>query len=491
MKRTFFVSLFTGFVGASVALFIFYAFESPLWPKPHPPKTESVSMIPTARTIQPLFTPEGLALDFTTAAANSLDAVVHVKTRATQTVRLNPWLEMFGYGAPESIAQGSGSGVIIADDGFIVTNNHVIDQADEIMVSLNDNTMHKAQVVGTDPATDLALLKIQPERPLPSIEFGNSEDLQVGEWVLAVGNPFDLTSTVTAGIVSAKARNINILRGDAQREIFPVESFIQTDAAVNPGNSGGALVNASGQLVGINTAIASKTGSYSGYSFAVPVSIVRKVSEDLMAYGRVQRGFLGVRIGEMNQELAEQVGMPAVRGVYVHELTQEGGAGDAGMRVGDVILKINEVPVNSVPELQEQVSKFRPGERTKVLCYRASQYREIEVELRDVNGSTRIIDRSQAEWHDLLGAQLVATTPEDNPTAEALNQGVRVVRLRQGNLLEAGIREGFVITQLNGDPVDSPKEVIETFMDADGGVLVEGMYPNGRKAYYGVDAQKK
>ena len=187
MKRTFFVSLFTGFVGASVALFIFSAFESPLWPKPHPPKTESVSMIPTARTIQPLFTPEGLALDFTTAAANSLDAVVHVKTRATQTVRLNPWLEMFGYGAPESIAQGSGSGVIIADDGFIVTNNHVIDQADEIMVSLNDNTMHKAQVVGTDPATDLALLKIQPERPLPSIEFGNSEDLQVGEWSLRSG----------------------------------------------------------------------------------------------------------------------------------------------------------------------------------------------------------------------------------------------------------------------------------------------------------------
>jgi S1-C subfamily serine protease len=326
----------------------------------------------------------------------------------------------------------------------------------------------------------LAILKITPESNLPAIPFGDSESLQVGEWVLAVGNPFDLTSTVTAGIVSAKARNINILRGDMQRDIFPVESFIQTDAAVNPGNSGGALVNAAGELVGINTAIASKTGSYSGYSFAVPTSIVRKVSEDLIAYGRVQRGFLGVRVGDMNQTIAEELGLSTLEGVYVSDLTEVGGAEDAGMQPGDVILEVEGVEVNSVPALQERVSKYRPGETVELLCIRDGQLKNLYVELRDATGSTRIVDRSEAEWTDALGVRL----------SSAPDKGVQIVDIRRGRFLEAGIREGFVITRIDGEAVTTPEDVIDIFASAQGGLLLEGYYPNGKRAYYGVAAQK-
>ena len=245
-------------------------------------------------------------MDFTAAAEKTVNAVVHVKTESTfDPVANNPWLDLFGYQAGPQVQHGSGSGVIIDQGGYIVTNNHVIDGAQKITVSLNNNKTYEATLVGADLSTDIAVLKIEANA-LPTVSFGNSDDVRIGEWVLAVGNPFDLTSTVTAGIVSAKARNINLLRGNTNREIFPIESFIQTDAAVNPGNSGGALVNTNGQLIGINTAIASQTGSYSGYSFAVPSTIVEKVVRDIREFGMVQRAFIGVQISDVTQEIAEE-----------------------------------------------------------------------------------------------------------------------------------------------------------------------------------------
>lgn len=490
MKSNQLSALLLGFVGASLAIVAQNHWGIvPVSLNNASNQNEAAPIVRTARPIQPVYTANGLALDFTAAASASVDAVVHVKTQTAQAVRLNPWLEMLGYGAAPSIAQGSGSGVIVAADGFIVTNNHVIDGADAIEVSLNDNRIYSASVVGTDPATDLALLKISADEPLPIIPFGNSEEMEVGEWVLAVGNPFDLTSTVTAGIVSAKARNINILRGDARRDIFPIESFIQTDAAVNPGNSGGALVNAAGELVGINTAIASKTGSYSGYSFAVPSSIVRKVSEDLMAYGRVQRAFLGVRVGEVDQAIANELGLDRIEGVYVANVTDAGGAEAAGMQPGDIILEIEGMAVNSLPELQENVSKYRPGEHVEVLCLRGGQLKSVNIELRDAAGSTRIVDRSEAEWFEALGARLSSVASESD-SDEAIGHGVEVTDIRQGRFLEAGIREGFLITRIDGRMVTTPEEVISAFANAQGGVLVEGVYRNGKRAYYGVAAQK-
>lgn len=479
-------SLAMGFAGALIALW-----GHNKWSSSDTSSSRSPDAPPIVRTTSftPMITPEGLAVDFSAAATASVDAVVHVKTVSTTQTRLNPWLEMLGYSAPPALAQGSGSGVIVNPEGFIVTNNHVIDGAREIEVSLNNNRSYPATIVGTDPATDLALLKIKSDAPLPVVPFGDSESLNVGEWVLAVGNPFDLTSTVTAGIVSAKARNINLLRPDYNREIFPVESFIQTDAAVNPGNSGGALVNIRGELVGINTAIASKTGSYSGYSFAVPSSIVRKVSEDLMAYGRVQRAFLGVNVADVNQSIAEELELDNAEGVYVSGLTAVGGAEDAGMETGDVILEIDGSPVRNVPELQERVSKYRPGDWVELLCIRGGELKTLQVELRDATGSTRIVDRSEAEWIEALGAQLTPLSAEDN--REFGGQGGVVVRkIRPGNLLDAGIREGFVITEVDGREVKEVSDLVQAFASAEGGLLIEGFYAPGKKAYYGVAARK-
>jgi len=275
-----------------------------------------------------------------------------VTTETAVNVR-DPFADFFwGYRAPQQqqLRQGAGSGVIISADGYIVTNNHVVEGADKISVHLNDNRMYEGKLIGRDPSTDLALLKIDAS-DLATVPYGNSDAVRVGEWVLAVGNPMNLTSTVTAGIVSAKARNINLLQYDASRDIFPLESFIQTDAAVNPGNSGGALVNVSGELVGINTAIASTTGMYTGYSFAIPVNIVQKVANDLLEFGSVQRAYIGVSIRDIDQVLANEVGLDRIRGVYVNGITDGGAAQHAGMKTGDVIVKVGSIDVNNVPQL--------------------------------------------------------------------------------------------------------------------------------------------
>lgn len=423
-------------------------------------------------------------IDFTMAAERTVNMVVHVKTESTaQNSLQNPWLDLFGYDAQPQIQRGSGSGVIISDNGYIVTNNHVIDGATKIVVSLNNNRTYDATVVGTDPSTDIAVIKIE-EANLPFITFGNSDDVRIGEWVLAVGNPFDLTSTVTAGIVSAKARNINILGSTSQRDIFPIESFIQTDAAVNPGNSGGALVNTRGELIGINTAIASRTGSYSGYSFAVPSSIVSKVTADMMEYGIVQRAFIGVRISELTEDLASESGMADLQGVYVSELIEAGAAEAAGLEEGDVIIRVGKNKVKTVPELQEQVSRYRPGDSVDITVWRKGRELVMPLTLRNALGNTELAKADVESTRSLLGAELTKIEGSDLKLL-GIRGGVQVTALAPGKLAEAGIRKSFIITKVDGTAVSTPEEVYALLSKKSGGVLIEGVYPNGKKAYYG------
>lgn len=349
----------------------------------------------TSSPVTPIVAPTPAPLvDLRVAANVSVNAVVHVKTAARAPVAFNPWMEFWGVSPTPRIREGSGSGVIIDQAGFILTNYHVIQGAERIEVSLNDRRTFSAEVVGTDPGTDLAVLRLPGANGLPALTFGSSDALDVGEWVLAVGNPFDLTSTVTAGIVSAKARNLRLLQPDYQNEVFPVESFIQTDAAVNPGNSGGALVNASGELIGINTAIASQTGSYAGYAFAVPSSIAKKVCDDLIAYGRVQRAFIGISGTGVTSALAMERDLKEVRGVWVQGVVPNGGAEGAGIAPGDVILAINGQPVNTISELQEEVARHDPGDVIDVTVAGTSS--PIPVTLRDLNGDTEL--KNQIEW---------------------------------------------------------------------------------------------
>lgn len=323
--------------------------------------------------------PQGIApVDFTQAAERSVEAVVHVKTKYYRQQYVDPFYHFF-FGRPQQSQQpsamASGSGVILSNDGYIVTNNHVIEDANEIEVVLNDKRTFAAQLIGTDPNTDLALLKIEATN-LPTIEIGNSDDLRVGEWVLAVGNPFNLTSTVTAGIVSAKARSINILNSDMK-----IESFIQTDAAVNPGNSGGALVNTRGQLVGINTAIASQTGSYAGYAFAIPTAIMQKVVADLRQYGTVQRALLGIRMLDITQQVKDQLSLESMEGVYVGEVISGSAADKAGMKAGDVIVQVDGRPINASSQLQEQIGRKNPGDQITILVRRGHRSVSLQVTL--------------------------------------------------------------------------------------------------------------
>lgn len=321
---------------------------------------------------------------FELAARESIDAVVHVRTQKRQA--MSPWQELLRYSDPDPILEGSGSGVIIAENGFIVTNNHVIDGADKIVISLNNNRTFEAQIIGTDPSTDIAVLQINSDAPLPFIKFGRSDQVNIGEWVLAVGNPFDLTSTVTAGIVSAKARNINLLRARPERGVFPIESFIQTDAAVNPGNSGGALVNTKGELIGINTAIASRTGSYSGYAFAIPSSIVSKVAQDLMRYGEVQRAYLGIQIEPVDEQLAKLLALDEISGCAITAIVPGSGAADSEIAVGDIVLAIDGLAISNFAELQECMSRYHPGEKVVVRVWHELKAADMTVQLRDRNG---------------------------------------------------------------------------------------------------------
>jgi Do/DeqQ family serine protease len=380
--------------------------------------------------------------------------------------------------------EGSGSGVIISEDGYIVTNNHVIDRSKEIEVTLNDKRTYKAKLIGADPNTDIALIKIEAEN-LPVVLFGNSDSLKVGEWVLAVGNPFNLTSTVTAGIVSAKARNINIINSQMK-----IESFIQTDAAVNPGNSGGALVNTRGELVGINTAIASQTGSYAGYSFAVPVSIAQKVVSDLRQFGAVQRAILGVQMGDITDELAKEKKLKTLEGAFVGEVVENSAAEKAGIKAEDVIIKINDVAIKSSSELQEQIGRYSPGDKVSITVLRDNKEISLKAELKNMQGNTSLVTADAKI--DVLGAEF-AEVSEKIKSKFNLSYGLEVKSLTKGKFHDAGIKEGFIIVKINNQAIRTVDDV-ETAFDAaintndQFKVLnIAGVYPNGKIAYYAVN----
>lgn len=419
--------------------------------------------------------------DFVDAAAKTIHAVVHIKTEYQQKNTLYDYFfrDFFDYnqGMRGRPFVAAGSGVIISPDGYIVTNNHVVQDADYIEVTLNDKRSYEAKIIGNDPSTDIALIKIS-EKDLPYLIFGNSDAVKVGEWVLAVGNPFNLTSTVTAGIVSAKARNINILGDNSS-----IESFIQTDAAVNPGNSGGALVNTTGDLIGINAAIASNTGSYAGYSFAIPSNLVKKVVEDLKDYGITQRGYMGIIPADITSDFARDNGISNIKGVYVNDVADNGSAKEAGMKKGDIITAVNSIPVNSVSEMLEVVGQYRPGDKVVLNYDRGGKSLSSTLTLKNKDGSYGLVKKEEINAIAALGAEFKPLNNDEKRWLH-LNNGVKVSKLYDGLLAEGGIKEGFVITSINKTQVKTPEDINTIMNGKNGGVLIEGMYPNGMRAYY-------
>lgn len=423
------------------------------------------------------------SFNFKGVSKRVLPTVVHIKT----SVKVQPgqgrlpFFDKF-----PRMRKGSGSGVIYNEKGYIITNNHVVENASEIKVTLHNKQSYEAEIVGTDNSTDLAVLKIDADN-LKAVDIGNSDKLSIGEWVLAVGNPFNLTSTITAGIVSAKARNLNLLGGGTH-----IESFIQTDAAVNPGNSGGALVDSKGDLIGINTAIASKTGEYAGYAFAIPTSIVTKVADDIIQYGEVKRGFLGVSIRNVNDKIADKKNLKEIRGALVAGLMQKSAAGKAGIQKGDVIVSVNGESINSVAELQAIIGQKHPGDKVKVTVLRDGEKVTKKVTLTNKNGVPRIVEeKTKEEISRDIGVNL---SPLKDEVKNRLNigYGVRVKQVKGGKLAEVGIPEDFIILQINNTKVKEPEDVYEIMSRVkkqDGGVLIKGLNPDGSKGYYGFGLQ--
>ena len=440
---------------------------------------------------------QAMPTDFTMAAEQSVHSVVHVKTTykmtQAQTLSGDPFFDFFfgrpnngGRLMPQQEQMATGSGVIISSDGYIVTNNHVVDRANEVEVTLNDKRTFKAKVIGADASTDIALLKIEADSLQPII-FGNSDNLKIGEWVLAVGNPFNLTSTVTAGIVSAKARNINILNSDMK-----IESFIQTDAAVNPGNSGGALVNTKGELVGINTAIASQTGSYAGYSFAVPTSIVSKVVADLKEFGVVQRAILGVQISDIDDKLAKEKKLSTLEGAYVGAVSENSAAKTAGIEEGDVIIAINNVATKSVAQLQEQIGRYRPGDKIEVTLIRDNKTKKLVVELKNRAGNTGVVKAVDLSH---LGAKFSAVSDQFKYKFRIKN-GLQISQLdKNGKFAKSGLKEGFVILKINNITIVNQEDIERAYNEAMNNeanekvLFITGIYNNGQVAYYAVNLE--
>ncbi len=405
-------------------------------------------------------------IDLRAAAKHSVQAVVHVKT--TQYDRNNQSITLFdfifgegqGYNMEPRSVMGSGSGVIISEDGYIVTNNHVIEKTDRIEVILNDKRSYKAKLIGTDPTTDLALLKIEA-KGLKTLNYGNSDAVNLGEWVLAVGNPFNLNS-----MNSSK---------------MSIESFLQTDEDVNHGNSGGALVNSVGELIGINTAISSLTGSYMGYSFAIPSNIVKKVVEDLKKYGEVQRAFMGVSIREIDSEFAKEMNIDKVRGVWISEVEEDGAADNSGIRAGDIIVDIDKIKINSIPELMEQVGRHNPGDKISVKVDRDGSEKVFVLELQNRNGNTNIL---KTKDYGLLGAKYENLNDNDRYKYR-IDRGIKIVDIINGKLKSAGVQKGFIILKIN-DVIIYDKDDIEKALrqSGDGGVFITGISPQGRLKYY-------
>ena len=429
--------------------------------------------------------------DLTYAAENAVKAVVNIE--AIQQVEMprrgyDPFLEFFGIpqdygygdGRPQYREQrAGGSGVIISEDGYIVTNNHVVDGASKLKVKLNDGRTFDAKLIGTDSATDLALLKVEA-KDLPTLPFGSSDALRLGEWVLAIGSPFDLQSTITAGIVSAKARQLGAIPND-----FRIESFIQTDAAVNPGNSGGALVNTHGELVGINTLIKSQTGSYVGYSFAIPETIVRKVVVDLKEFGVVQRALLGIQFRVVDQDFldaeGEELGIKELGGAYVASVVEGGAASEAGIRKGDVILAIDGVKITEPSTLQEQIARHRPNDKVKLSVKRDGEVKQFEVTLRNKAGKTELMTKEDVDVVEALGGKFADAGTKLCRELE-IKGGVQVVGIKaDGILARARVKQGFVITHINDRPVYSLSDMQRMTEKVRS---IDGVYPNGRSASY-------
>jgi Do/DeqQ family serine protease len=442
------------------------------------------------------YTVEGYP-DLTYAAENAVKAVVSIDKKGEVRRRsysgggggYNPFFEFFGIpeeyrqqpqrqpesGKPEMRVLSSGSGVLVSADGYIVTNNHVAEGAGELDVTLNDGRTFTARLVGGDPTTDVAVIKIDGEN-LPFLPFGNSDALRLGEWVLAIGTPYSLQSTVTAGIVSAKGRNLNVIENDMR-----LESFIQTDAAVNPGNSGGALVNAKGELVGINTLIQSPTGSYAGYSFAVPASIVRKVAEDLREYGVVQRALLGIEYQEINnafiEEMGEQTGITERGGIYVGGVAEGGAAEAAGIKIGDVLTEINGVAIPDAATLSEQIARYRPNDKVKISVKRGGEMKHFDITLRNRTGKTDLLSRNTYDAAKALGGSF-GDLSEQGKTELGIGYGIVVTDVGEGIMKQVGVRRGFVITEINERPIRSRNDLNKITNKI---VSIDGVYPEGRR----------
>ncbi|WP_207503935.1 Do family serine endopeptidase [Telluribacter humicola] len=444
--------------------------------------------------------PAGTPGDFTYAAEVATPTVVHIKSsmvrqaaRGGQPQVPDFFREFFGDEmraqprGPQR-AEASGSGVIISADGYIVTNNHVVEGSDQLEVSLYNKSKIPAKVIGTDPSTDIAVIKVD-RKDLPAVIFGNSDAVKVGEWVVAVGNPFNLESTVTAGIVSAKGRGLGIISQEYARKYgnsgdfegdSPLESFIQTDAVVNPGNSGGALVNLRGELVGINTAIASPTGSFAGYAFAVPASIVKKVSSDIIKYGAVQRGYLGIALDDLDSRKAEEYGVKISEGVYVRDFTDNSAAKAAGIAKGDVIVRVDDIPVGTIPQLQQAIGLHRPGDKVTVTVNRNGQVKDLNVTLRNRTGGSDVIRREESTSAvSTLGALFGNLNDQEVQRLSRYNVagGVKITAIEGGKLARAGVEEGFIITKVNGKAVRSVKELEQALSGkTDTMVQFEGFY---------------
>lgn len=425
--------------------------------------------------------------DFTYAAESAVDAVVYVKVSVPVRQIQAPssifdfFFGMPGQGYPDGgrggmrEQMGSGSGVIIRQDGYIVTNNHVVGDASKIEVTLNNNKTYTASLVGTDPATDVAIIKIEAEG-LPVIPFADSDKLRLGEWVLAIGSPYDLRSTITAGIVSAKGRSMPNYGKEVR-----IESFIQTDAAVNPGNSGGALVNKEGRLVGVNTAIISQTGSYAGYSFAIPSNIVHKIADDLINFGSVKRVMLGVSVSEIDAKKAEELKLSSVEGVYIGEVSKGGAADKAGIREGDVLVGLDSTKISNFAILQEAVSQFRPGDKTVVKVIRDGKKLELPLTFTESEAAN---GQKVENGISFYGAT-IAPASKERLESLGLKQGVEIVSVGPGKVRDAGAQEGFVITYVNDVAVSKPQDILNVVKKSKRAVYIEGVTAEGRAAYFG------
>ncbi len=469
---TAFIAFITGIAGAwtYTAFFI-----------PTDAETEKMPVVNTASIASPrLHSGEDMPEDFVTASELSTRSVVYIKNISERTYSRSYLDYLFDREGSSTMRISSGSGVIFTDDGYIVTNNHVVQNANQLEVVYNKKT-YEAELIGTDPSTDLAVLKIE-EESLPAIPLGSSQQLRVGEWVIAVGNPFNLTSTVTAGIVSAKGREINILQSK-----FPIESFIQTDAAINPGNSGGALVNKEGQLVGINTAILSQTGSYAGYGFAVPVDIVRKIVSDLIEYGEVQKAFFGGDVSDFDEALAERLDIQLqdednINGVLLDYIQDDGAAARAGLKETDIILSVDGTPTNTRSQFEEELSYHSPGDKVEVKYLQDGVLKTSTVTLTNREGTTGILKR-EIYTSESLGAQFEVVSKVELELLE-LEYGVKVFNIHDGLIKRIGISEDFIVTEINRYPIKDPEELLEILQNIRGRVVIEGVNKKGVSGYY-------